>query len=69
MKVRIKSNNQIIGNVIYIDNYGNIVTNITKLFFEEFQSGRNFEINARNILFDKVFDSYIEAINFSIEKI
>ncbi|MEC8601691.1 MAG: SAM-dependent chlorinase/fluorinase [Bacteroidota bacterium] len=68
LKVRIKSSNQIIGNVIYIDNYGNIVTNITKLFFEEFQNGRNFEINARNILFDKVFDSYIEAINFSIEK-
>ncbi len=29
--------NQIIGNVIYIDNYGNVVTNIKKKFFESMQ--------------------------------
>ena len=62
LKVRIKSSNQIIGNVIYIDNYGNIVTNITKLFFEEFQNGRNFEINARNVLFDKIFIAFLRII-------
>lgn len=37
---------QIIGSVIYIDNYGNIVTNIKQKFFESIQKGRRFEIAA-----------------------
>lgn len=35
------------GVVIYIDDYGNIVTNITRHLFEEQRKGRNFEIVAR----------------------
>ena len=60
--------NEITGHVIYIDNYGNVITNVTKDFFDKFSSSRNFTINARNVKFSKIFNSYSEAIDFSKEK-
>lgn len=60
--------NQILGHVIYIDNYGNVVSNITKKRFLEIGKGRSFIISARNINFNKVFNSYSEAINFKLPK-
>lgn len=69
LKIRIKSENQILGNVIYVDNYGNIVTNISKKIFEEHRKERNFLINARSIIFDNIYNSYTEAINFDKERI
>lgn len=68
LKPIIKSNNELTCNVIYIDNYGNVITNITKDFFEKFQANRSFVINARNIKFKQIFSSYSESINFSKEK-
>ena len=68
LKPIIKSNNELTCNVIYIDKYGNIITNITKDFFERFQANRSFVINARNIKFKQIFSSYSESINFSKEK-
>lgn len=59
---------QLIGHVIYIDNYGNVVTNITKKRFLEVGKGRAFKINARQITFSKIFNSYSEAINFTLPK-
>jgi S-adenosylmethionine hydrolase len=35
---------QIIGSIIYIDNYGNVVTNIKRDFFETLQKGRQYEV-------------------------
>lgn len=58
--------NQIIGNVIYIDNYGNVVTNVTKKLFETVGKGKPFVINARNTKFKEVFSIYSEAINFNL---
>jgi len=55
---------QIIGNVIYIDNYGNVVCNISKKLFEEVGKGRSFNITARTATFEKINDSYSHAINF-----
>jgi S-adenosylmethionine hydrolase len=40
--------NQLKGNVIYIDHFGNVVTNITKKQFLECAKGREFEIEFRN---------------------
>ncbi len=57
---------QIIGNVIYIDNYGNVVTNITKSLFEKTGKGRDFRITARSVNFNKVHKNYSDAINFEI---
>ncbi|WP_452228259.1 MULTISPECIES: SAM hydrolase/SAM-dependent halogenase family protein [unclassified Lacinutrix] len=57
---------QIIGSVIYIDNYGNVITNIRKSFFEEIQKGREFEISARNYKFKTIHKKYSDIINFDI---
>lgn len=59
---------QIVGNVIYIDNYGNLITNITRKLFEDVGKGRAFTINARSAVFKDIYDRYSDAINFSIEK-
>ena len=57
---------QIIGSIIYVDNYGNVVTNIKRSFFEQVQKGRTFEISARNYKFKKIFNKYSEIVNFEI---
>ena len=61
-------NNQIIGSVIYIDNYGNVVTNITEKIFDKIAKSRPFTIYARNVKFDKIFNNYSDAIDYSIPK-
>ena len=68
LKIIEKSKNELMCSVIYIDNYGNVITNVTKDFFDKFSSSRNFTINARNVKFNKIFNSYSEAIDFSKEK-
>ncbi|TBV25931.1 hypothetical protein DMZ43_08455 [Meridianimaribacter sp. CL38] len=56
--------NQIIGSVIYIDNYGNVVTNIRRKFFESIQKTRAFEISARNYKFKEILNRYSDVVNF-----
>lgn len=56
--------NQILGSVIYIDNYGNVITNITKSKFEEIGKGRSFKITARTANFSSIHSHYSDAINF-----
>ncbi|MBT6447878.1 MAG: SAM-dependent chlorinase/fluorinase [Flavobacteriaceae bacterium] len=63
-----EKNNEITGNVIYIDNYENVVTNISKLVFEEFGKSRPYVINARNYKFNSIVNSYSESIKFDIKK-
>ena len=63
-----ESKNQIIGNVIYIDNYGNVITNITKSFFKEVSKSREFEISVRNYKFKKIHSKYSDIVNFSIDE-
>ena len=63
-----ESKNQIIGNVIYIDNYGNVITNITKSFFIEVSKSREFEISVRNYKFKKIHSKYSDIVNFSIDE-
>ena len=57
--------NQIIGGVVYIDNYGNVITNISKKMFQEIGKGRNFKINAKKHSFSKIFSKYNEVANNS----
>jgi hypothetical protein len=57
---------QIIGSIIYIDNYGNVVTNIKRSFFETIQKGRAFEISARNYTFKKIYQKYSDIVNFEL---
>ena len=60
--------NKIIGSVIYIDNYGNVITNIQKKFFETYCKGRDFELNARTTKIKKIHNKYSDIINFDLEK-
>lgn len=57
---------QIKGSVIYIDNYGNVVVNITKQLFDKIGKGRDFTIAARTLTFTKVHANYSDAINFDL---
>ncbi len=58
--------NQILGSVIYIDNFGNVVSNISKSVFSEIGKGRDFEIVARNYRFTKVYKRYNEVVDYTI---
>ena len=60
--------NEITGHVIYIDNYENVVLNITKDVFEKFGKSRPYIINARNYQFKKIYKNYSDAIKFDIKK-
>ena len=60
--------NQIIGTIIYIDNYGNVVTNIRRKFFENVQKTRPYEISARSHKFQKIHNKYSDIIDFEIEE-
>jgi len=63
-----ESGRQLIGSVIYIDNFGNVVTNIKKNLFLEVQKTRPFTIYAQSVKFNAVYNSYTEAINFDLPK-
>ena len=63
-----REGNQILGSVIYIDNYGNLVTNIKKPYFIEIRKTRNFIIFARTVKFKNIYKGYSEAIDFSLPK-
>ncbi|WP_343486582.1 SAM-dependent chlorinase/fluorinase [Allomuricauda sp. d1] len=66
---RVKNDGKTIsGNVIYIDNYGNVVTNIQKSLFEAYRNGRNYEIIARTSKVSSIHESYSAFINFDLEK-
>ena len=63
-----KDKNQILGSVIYIDNYGNLITSIKESLFDEVGKSRNFTIFARSVKFKKIYKSYSQAINFKLPK-
>jgi len=41
------SENMIKGNVLYIDSYGNAITNITKEIFDKYSKGRNYVVSVK----------------------
>jgi len=53
---------QIIGGVLYVDNYGNVITNISRKMFQEIGKGREFKITASRYFFTKVHSKYNEII-------
>lgn len=59
---------QIIAHVIYIDNFGNVITNVRKKDFMQIAKGRAFKIKARSNTFEKIYDSYSGVVDFSISK-
>ena len=63
-----QNGNQIKGSVIYIDNYGNVITNITQKLFKEIGKSRAFTINARTVKFKEIHNSYSQSIDFTLPK-
>ncbi|KFF12294.1 SAM-dependent chlorinase/fluorinase [Chryseobacterium soli] len=54
----------IIGEVTYIDNFGNIISNINKEFFESAGKGyENFTIKFRNLSLSRIFSSHTEVVS------
>ena len=64
----INNGNTISGNVIYIDNYGNVVTNIQRSLFNAYRNGRDFEVTARTTKISEIHSSYNGIINFDLDK-
>ncbi|AOW20052.1 SAM hydrolase/SAM-dependent halogenase family protein [Urechidicola croceus] len=62
------NNSKITGSVIYIDNYGNVITNISKKLFEKIGKGREFELLADRYPFKKIHSKYSDIVNFAIPK-
>ncbi len=58
--------NQIVGSIIYIDNFGNVISNISKSTFNNIGKGRNFEIIARSYKFTKIYKKYNDIVDFTI---
>jgi len=56
---------QIVGGVIYIDNYGNLISNISKKLFVEIGKGRNFKVRAKNYSFTKIQKKYNDLVNYN----
>ena len=57
---------QIVSSVIYIDNFGNVVTNLKRDVFEEIRKGRSFEISVRNYKFKKIYNKYTDIVNYNV---
>jgi len=56
---------KIIGSVIYIDNYGNVITNITRDFFTLAKgNNKSFEVVARNNKWKTILNKYNDIENF-----
>lgn len=60
--------NTIYGSVIYIDNYGNVVTNIQQSMFKTHSKGRDFELQVRNKKIKEIRHKYGDIINYDLEK-
>ncbi|MBG7613087.1 SAM-dependent chlorinase/fluorinase [Polaribacter sp. BAL334] len=52
--------NQIVGGVLYIDNFGNLITNISRKMFQEIGKNRRFIVSASKHKFTKIFNKYNE---------
>ncbi|GGF61539.1 SAM hydrolase/SAM-dependent halogenase family protein [Wenyingzhuangia marina] len=66
LQPQIVSETKIIGSVIYIDNYGNVISNITKELFNQVGKGRKFTLSAGRYNFKKVLSKYSDIVDFNL---
>lgn len=58
----------IVGTIIYIDNFGNSITNISKHIFQKIGKKREFKIWFRNLEFTEIYENYSHFVkDFSRE--
>ncbi|WP_010135714.1 SAM hydrolase/SAM-dependent halogenase family protein [Ochrovirga pacifica] len=58
---------KIVGSIIYVDNYGNAISNITKELFQEYGKGRPFKISAGRYTTHQILQKYSDIIDFNSE--
>lgn len=68
IKPDIAQENEIIGHIVYIDNYGNVVTDISKELFDNYGKNRAFEISASNAKLTKIYPNYNSFVNYDLPK-
>ncbi|MDF1518231.1 MAG: SAM-dependent chlorinase/fluorinase [Lutibacter sp.] len=61
-------NRTISGNIIYVDNYGNSISNISEKLFNQVGKGRDFEVIANRYTFPKIYKKYSEIVDFTLPK-
>ena len=61
-------NSTIFGEIIYIDNYGNSISNISEKLFQEIGKGRKYEVVSNAYTFNKIHRKYSDIVNFSLPK-
>ncbi len=58
-----EAQNMMMGEVIYIDNFGNAISNIDRTFFEKIAAlYKNFELKFRNISLSKIHHQYTDIV-------
>lgn len=62
LKPVVKDDKMIIGTVIYIDNYGNAITNITQKFFDSIGKMRDVNVRYRNHEFSTIYKNYRDFV-------
>lgn len=59
LSARVENNGSTItGNIIYIDQMGNVVCNITQTIFEAYRNGKTFEIIVRRLKLKRIYHNY-----------
>lgn len=58
----------IYGSIIYVDHYGNAVSNIHRSLFERLNKGRKFQVISQSYIFDKLSYLYTDVVNFNYPK-
>ena len=63
------SEDVLIGHIVYVDRYGNLVTDISREIFETIGKDRPFEIYASNKKLTKIYQNYSSFVNFKLPEI
>ncbi len=59
-----ESEQMLVGEIIYIDNFGNVVSNINRRFFEKCSTGFDyFLVKFRNLALSRVYDQYTDLVH------
>ena len=59
-----ESEKMLIGEIMYIDNFGNVVSNISKKTFEKSSIGfKSFIVKFRNLALSRIHDQYTDLVN------
>lgn len=62
LRAVVKDNKAIIGTVIYIDNYGNSITNVDEKLFDKIGKKRDYVIRFRNHEFNSIYKNYNDVV-------